>query len=357
MAQRKLSFAELRVGIFVFVALIVIALGIFYVTNSGGFLVRKYTIKTYLPEVNDLDQGAPVTLDGVNVGNVQTIGLTPHPADKAHNITVVMRVRQSFQDAIRTDSTASLLTQGVLGTRYVVISRGVTGSEIPSGGIVQGVEVPEISQMGQGASDVIQKLQAVAGTVQEVVEKINNGQGTAGKFLNDPSIYNHFDSGAAKIDAMIASIQEGKGTAGKIIASDEMYNKANDAVTKVDDMMTAVQQQRGTLGKIIYDPTMANDLKGTVHNANAMLAGVQAGQGSLGKFVKDPEAYNDFRDALANVRDATAKLNTNQGTLGKMFNDPALYDNMTGLTGDMRLFMGDFRKNPKKFLHIKLGIF
>lgn len=357
MPQRKLTWAELRVGVFVLIGLIVIALGIFYVTGSAGFWVPRYTIKTYLPEVNDLDTGAPVTLDGVNVGNVQSIALTPHPVDKAHNITVVMRLQRSFQDAIRTDSTASLLTQGVLGTRYVVISRGVTGSVIPSGGAVTGVEVPEISQMGQGANDVIQKFRALSGTLQEVVAKINNGQGTVGKVLNDPSLYNHFDDSAAKIDAMITSIQQGKGTAGKLIASDEIANKVDDTVTKIDDMATAVQQQKGIIGKAIYDPALANEIKGAAQKTNALLAGVQAGQGSLGKFVKDPGLYNDLRAATANVRDATAKLNSNQGTLGKMFTDPALYDNMTGLTGDMRLFMSDFRKNPKKFLHIKLGIF
>ncbi|HEV2205139.1 MAG TPA: MlaD family protein, partial [Candidatus Acidoferrales bacterium] len=309
MAQRKLSFAELRVGIFVFVALIVLAVGIFYVTGSG-FWSPKYTIKTYLPEVDDLDTGAPVTLDGVNVGNVLSIALTPNPSDKAHNITVVMRINRKFRDSIRTDSTASLLTQGVLGTRYVVITRGVTGSEIPPGGVVQGVEVPEISQIGQGANDVIQKLQAVAGTVQEVVAKVNNGQGTIGKVLNDPSLYNHFDASAAKVEAMMTSVQQGKGSIGKFIASDEMYNKADDAVAKFDDMATAVQQQKGTLGKLIYDPTMANDIKGVAQKTNALIAGVQAGQGTLGKLVKDEALYNNVRDVSANLRDATAKLNS-----------------------------------------------
>jgi phospholipid/cholesterol/gamma-HCH transport system substrate-binding protein len=50
-------------------------------------------------------------------------------------------------------------------------------------------------------------------------------------------------------------------------------------------------------------------------------------------------------------------MNSNQGTMGKMFTDPALYDNMTGLTGDLRSLVGDFRQNPKKFLHIKVGLF
>ncbi len=357
MAQRKLTWSELRVGVFVFVALVLIALGIFYVTGTAGFWVPKYTVKTYLPETEDLANGAPVSLDGVNIGNVQSIHLTPHPASKQQNVTVLMRIKKQFQDEVRTDSTASLVTEGLLGNRYVEITRGVTGDVIPPGGVVPGAEVPEMAQVVQRGYDVAENLRILTATVNGMLAKVNRGQGTIGKFLNDPSLYNHLDASAAKFQDMATSIQEGKGSAGKLIASDELYNKIDDTVTKADGMMTAVQQQKGTLGKLIYDPTMANDIKGVARNANEVLAGVQQGKGSLGKFVKDDAVYNNLRDASANIRDATHKLNTSQGTLGKMFNDPALYDNMTGLTGDMRLLMSEFRKNPKKFLRIKLGIF
>jgi phospholipid/cholesterol/gamma-HCH transport system substrate-binding protein len=57
------------------------------------------------------------------------------------------------------------------------------------------------------------------------------------------------------------------------------------------------------------------------------------------------------------VANATAKLNDNTTTVGKLFSDPKLYDSVTGLTGDMRLLIGDFRQNPKKFLRIKLSVF
>jgi hypothetical protein len=40
-----------------------------------------------------------------------------------------------------------------------------------------------------------------------------------------------------------------------------------------------------------------------------------------------------------------------------MFSDPQLYDNLAGLTGDMRLLIGDFRQNPRKFLRIKVSLF
>jgi phospholipid/cholesterol/gamma-HCH transport system substrate-binding protein len=347
MAQRKLTWSELRVGLFVLVALIIVAVGIFYVTGGQGFWVTKYRLITYLPEVESLQTGAPVSLDGLQVGNVESIHLTPQPSDKRHNMTVVMRINRTYHDQIKSDSTASLVTEGLLGNRYVDITRGSTGSEIPAGGVVQGGEVPEIKDVVERGYDVVQNLGVLSNQIGDIVAKVNKGEGSIGKVVNDPSLYNHLNGSATKLEAMITSIQEGNGSAGKLIASDELYNKAN----------SAVGDQKGTLGKLVYDPAVADNVKGIAEKGNALLADVRAGKGSLGKLATDDAAYNNLRDASANVRDATAKLNANQGTLGKMFSDPALYDNMTGLTGDMRLLISDFRQNPKKFLQIKLGIF
>jgi phospholipid/cholesterol/gamma-HCH transport system substrate-binding protein len=84
---------------------------------------------------------------------------------------------------------------------------------------------------------------------------------------------------------------------------------------------------------------------------------VEAGKGTLGKLATDDTLFMNLRDASANVRDVTGKLNRERGTFGEFVNNPQLYNNLTDLTGNMQLLITDFRKNPKKFLHIKLGIF
>ncbi|MGH9715910.1 MAG: MlaD family protein [Candidatus Acidiferrales bacterium] len=357
MAQRKqLTWSELRVGIFVLVGLVIVAVAILYVTGAS-FLGPKYQLRAYVPEAGNLQEGAPVALDGVDIGNIQSIHLTARPQDRMHGVTIVLRVSKKYQSDIRTSSRASLVTEGLLGDRYVNITRGLTGSVIPDNGVVPSEEVPDIKQVVQRGADLMQSLGALTDDVQDVVKKIQNGNGTLGKLMNDPSLYNHLNDTATKLDAVATSIKDGQGTAGKFLASDELYNKLNDSVTKFDGAMTAVQQQKGTLGKLVYDPAMANDIKGVAQKSNALLAGVQEGKGSLGKFVKDDTMYDNLRDASANLRNVTGKLNNGQGTMGKFFTDPQLYDNLTGLTGDMRVLMNDFRKNPKKFLRIKLGIF
>jgi phospholipid/cholesterol/gamma-HCH transport system substrate-binding protein len=357
MAQRKqLTWTELRVGLFVLAGLFILAIAIFYVTGAG-VLGPKLRLITYLPEVEGLESGAPVRLDGVSIGNVQSLGLTSHPQDSAHNITLVLRIDKKYQDEIRTDSTASLITEGLLGNRYVTISRGLTGTVIPANGIVPGKEEAAMKQMVERGADLMQNLGALSNDLRGIVDQVQKGNGTLGKLMNDPSLYNHLNSTAGRMDALVSSIQEGQGTAGKLIASDELYNKANSTIGHVDDVLVAVRDQKGTLGKLVYDPGVYNSTKGFMDKGNALLDDVHAGKGTLGKLATDDALYTNLRDTTANVRDATAKMNSNQGTIGKFFTDPAFYDNMTGLSGDLRLMVNDFRQNPKKFLHIKLGVF
>ena len=357
MAQRKqLTWAELRVGVFVLAGLFIAMIAVFYVTGAR-FWGPKYRLYTHLPSVENLKIGAAVDLDGIEIGNVDSIALTPHPADRGHSVTIVMRVDKRYKDQIRTDSEARLVTQGLLGDGYITISRGVTGTPVPLNGEVTGTETAGTREVVERAADLLASFNELTGDVRDVVARIQKGNGTVGKLMNDPALYNNLNDTTKRLDAMVTSVQEGQGTAGKLIASDELYKKVDATMGHLENATAAISDQKGTLGKLIYDPSAFDDVKGIAQKGNALLGDVREGKGTLGKLATDDALYANVRDASANVRDATAKLNSNQGTAGKFFTDPALYDNLTGLTGDMRLLIGDFRQNPKKFLHIKLGIF
>jgi phospholipid/cholesterol/gamma-HCH transport system substrate-binding protein len=298
-----------------------------------------------------------VTLDGIAIGNVESMRLTPHPEDLQHNITLVLRIEKKYQDQIRSSSAATLVTQGLLGDRYVSITRGLTGSVIPANGVVPGGEQADMKAIVQRGADVVENLGVLSTQIGNIIDKVNKGQGTIGKVINDSALYDHLNSTAGKLDAMASAIQQGQGSVGKLVASDELYMKVDAAVDKADDVLGAVRDQKGTVGKLIYDPSAYDSVKGVADKGNALLGDVREGKGTLGKLVTDDTLFTNLRDASANVRDASAKLNSTQGTMGKFFTDPAFYDNVTGLTGDLRSLVGEFRQDPKKFLHIKVGIF
>jgi phospholipid/cholesterol/gamma-HCH transport system substrate-binding protein len=357
MAQRKqLSWTELRVGLFVLVGLFLLAVAIFYVTGVKIF-GPKYRLTTYLPEVDALSEGAPVSLDGVTIGSVDTIRLNPKPQDRMQSVQVAMRIDKKYQEEIRTDSTASLITEGLLGNRYVTIKRGLSGTVIPNNGVIPGAEEAAMKQMVERGAELMQNLGALSNDVRGIVDQVQKGSGTLGKLLNDPGLYNHLNDTASRLQAVATSIQAGDGTLGKLVSSDELYDKANATIGHVEDITGAIRDQKGTMGKLVYDPAVYDNAKKFLENGNATLADARAGKGTLGKLMTDDVLFNNMRDASANVRDASAKLNSNQSTMGKLFSDPAFYDNMTGATADLRLLLSDFRQNPKKFLHVKLAVF
>ncbi len=361
MPQRKqLTWTELRVGLFVLAGMFILAAAIFYVTG-GGVLGPKYRLRTYLPEVSGLAKGAPVRLDGVEIGNVDAIRITPRQQvgafDRRRNVELVLHIAKRYQDDIRTDSTASLITEGLLGNRYVNIERGLSGAVLKDGEEIPGHEEKAIKAIVERGADLAENLNAMSLQVREIVDGIQRGRGTLGKLLTDETAYNRLNSTLGRMEDVVASVQAGRGSLGQLVTSDEMYQKVNSAAIRLDTILGDVQQQKGTLGRLVYDPSIHENAKELVEKSNALISDVRAGKGTLGRLATDESLYEKWRQTGQNLETATARFNSNQTSAGKFFTDPQFYDNMTGLAGDMRLLLSDFRKNPKKFLRVKFAIF
>ncbi len=361
MARRgQMSWSQLRVGLFVLAGLALVVAGVFYITGSG-VLGAKYGLVTYLPEVEGLNIGAPVTLDGIQVGNVDKIRIaTPKPGeppDASRSIEVIFRVSRNFQQYIRSDSNASLITQGFLGDRLVTLQRGFTGRILQDGDEVTGKEEKAIKQIVERGADLMQNLNVLSTQISAIVEHVEKGQGTIGKLLVDEGLYQRLNATVSRVDKMISSVQEGQGTIGKLMTSDALYGRIDSITGRVDDVLSAIQQQKGSLGKMVYDPSLHDSATRFLASGNAVIGDVRAGRGTIGKLATDDSLFTAMKETGQNLRDVTGKMNSNNSSAGKLLTDPQLYDNLVGLTGDVRLLMGEFRKNPKKFLRVRFSIF
>ena len=361
MAQHKqLTWTELRVGLFVLAATVLLVVVIFYVTGAGA-LGPKYRLHTFLPEVDGLTVGAPVRVDGVEVGNVEKISMAQLkpgvPTDKGKSIRVDLRIQKSYQSYIRSDSAASLITEGLLGNRYVDIDRGFVGSVLQNDDAIPGREEKALKAVVERSADLLTNLNAITAQAGDILTGIRQGHGSLGKFLVDEDAYRHLNNSLGNLDRMMAGVEGGKGTLGQLITNDEMYNRVDSVASRVDTVLEAVQNKQGTLGKLVYDSDIHDSAERLMDNGSDFIEGVRAGKGTLGKLVTDDSLFTQYLQAGENLSKATAKLDSNETSVGKFFSDPKLYDNMAGLTGDLRLLTGDFRKNPKKFLHVRFSIF
>jgi len=172
----RISDMALKVaGLLLFSAVLVWIL--FHLGSSGVFL-PKYQLSVYISEPSGLSVNAPVRLDGVDVGSVSAIRLLGGSATPQRRIEVVLRIRKAEQGAIRSDSVATLANEGLLGTPYVNIHRGFTGSAIKPGG-----EIPFMPSEVLTLKDSISLL----GKTLECIEQEENSGDAKTKAPTEPS--------------------------------------------------------------------------------------------------------------------------------------------------------------------------
>jgi len=358
MPQRKeLQWSQLRVGALATVALVVLAIGIFFISGQIGFLSRKYTLKAYLSEAGGLREGAQVQLNGIPVGNVTRIRISPYQ-DPRRAVEVEIRIPVKYQAQIRADSEASTESQGLLGERYIDISRGSAGQAVvPDGGEVKSHEEPDIKEIMLNANDVISNLRTLSNKFNDITNEITAGQGSLGKFLYDPELYNRLNVTAGRAQTLVADLQGGRGTLGKLLADEALYQRLVATVDRANQAIDDMEHGKGSMAKFINDPSVYDNLNHTVTEAQAVITKVNEGQGTLGKFVNDPQLYNRANSTVEHVDSITARMDAGEGSLGLFSRNDKLYHSLSDSATSLSEFLKEFKQNPKKYLTVKVKIF
>ncbi|MGD1104005.1 MAG: MlaD family protein [Terriglobia bacterium] len=355
--HERVQWAQLRVGVMVIVSLALFAIAVFFISGQVGFFTRHYTLKAYLPSAGDLREGAQVRLAGISVGNVAKIRISPYP-DRQRAVELDLKIARTYQNEIRADSVASVETVGLLGDSYVDITRGTAGQEvIADGGAVKTAEKADIAAVVQNTNEVIMNLNALSAKLDDITTQIQAGKGSMGKLLYDQTLYNKMDATVSGAQSLVERAQRGEGTLGKLMSDETLYNRTVATLDRLNNVIDDVQHGEGSLAKFISDPSAYNNLNRLMANGNTLIAGINQGHGTLGKLAKDEQLYNRMNSTLAHMDTITARIDHGQGTLGKLSTDPTLFNNLRESSQSLKEFLADFRKNPKKYLSIKLHIF
>jgi phospholipid/cholesterol/gamma-HCH transport system substrate-binding protein len=355
--RQELTWKQLRVGALVAVSLIVLAVGIFFISGQVGFFTRKMTLRCYLSSANGVKEGSDVDVAGITAGTVSKLRIS-NDQDPARAVEVVMRVSRRFASDIRTDSMASPTTAGLLGDSYVDISRGsLSKPRVPDGGEVATHQEASVQNVVQNANDVVTNLRDLSKAVQDITTQINSGKGSLGKLIYDPTLYNKISHSADVVDQMADQLLSGKGTLGKLANSDEAYDKLMATADRLNHLIDEADHGNGTVGKLMTDPSVYNRLSDVATKADNLITDINSGKGALGKLVKDEQLYDRLNQTADHLNAISARMANGQGSLGLLSTDNKLYNNLTESSESLKEFLAEFRKNPKKYLSIKLHIF
>ena len=355
-SQKQLKWSQLKVGITVVIAALVLAVLIVLMSGNGGLLTHKLILKSYFFDAQGLRVGAPVRLSGVDIGNVNQIRVVRNKPQTP--VEVTMKVNKKYSFDLRSDSKTLLSTAGVLGETYINIdSSKAVGREVRDGDVLQTDEEPGYQDVMRSTQNALQNMQALLARMDRIVAFVESGQGSVGKLIYDPALYNRVNSTVNDFQKLVGEIAQGQGSLGKLLNSDDLYNKANASLDKINLLIDDLNSGKGTAGKLLKDPTLYDTAQQTVANFKQLTDDINSGKGALGTITKDQEFARKLQNTMNRLSSITDRLDAGEGSAGKFLHDPSLYNNTDKLLADTQELIKAIRQNPKKYLTIHLKIF
>ncbi len=356
-SRKEIQWSQLRVGALVLLGLAVL-IGIIFLMSgsSGGLFEHKLVLRSYFENAAGVKDGAPVTLEGVTIGNVIHVRVVPDRNPTP--VEVTMQVGSESASRLHTDSTASIDQAGVLGDSYVDISsEHATGPAPGQNAELKTTGAPSIQDVIRTSEGSIEQITKLMAKVEVLVDTLNSKKGTAGELINDPELYKRLNTIAGDLQTITHTIAGGNGNLGKLLTDDTLYTRANSAIDKLDKIATELNEGKGTAGKLLKDDSLYNNLNSAVSNTNQLVAEINAGKGSLGKLAKDPAFAQKLDDTVTRLDNILTGVDEGKGSLGQFVQNRSFYDHADQTMDQTQQLVKSIRDDPKKYLVIRLKMF
>ena len=363
--KKQLQWSKLKVGGVITLALLVLLVTVFFAGNIEDLFMRKVLLKASFKDVKGLRKGAPVWIFGTEVGSVQEIDLNP-----AYGTVVSMRINKSALPYIQKDSKASILTMGLLGDKYVEIGGGsATAGPIHPGEMIQGIAQIEFKDVMETSAVTIETMTSFIKKLESLVTKIEEGQGTMAKFLNDPSVYTNLNKTTQTLSSIAEEIRTSQGTLKMLIDDPSFYNKILATASNLEDVSRTMKESSGTLKKLVEDPSVYNKVSEAASHVEifskkleAFSTKLEESQGTLKKLIEDPTLYENLNHGAKQVSSILEQIDKGEGLAAALLRNKDLVRELDETlvqfkktSQELEALVKDIKTNPKRYL--KFSIF
>jgi phospholipid/cholesterol/gamma-HCH transport system substrate-binding protein len=324
--------------------------------QTGGLFERKLILRSYFENAAGLKDGAPVTLQGVTIGNVIKVRVVPER--NPTSVEVKMRVGHEFLGFLHTDSTATIAQAGVLGDSYIDINSAQAHGPAPADNAeLRAGGAPSIQDVVRNSNESIIQIDKLLHKLEPTIDAINSKHGAVGELINDPELAHKINLIATDLQTITGAVANGQGSLGKLINDDTIYNRANAAVDRLNKITIALDEGQGSAGKFLKDDALYNNLNAAAANTNQLVAQINAGKGTFGLLAKDPAFAAKLDDTITRMDGILKNMDEGKGSLGQLIQNRSLYDHADQTLEQTQQLVKAIREDPKKYLVIRMKIF
>ena len=272
----------IKLGIFIVAGLALFVIALFYIGSKENLFTKTFNVYSIFPNVSGLTQGNSVQFAGINVGTVQSIEIIA--TDK---VKVNMNIVSDVKKFIKKDSEASINSDGLVGNKVLAITSGsVNSPSIEDGDSVHSITPVSIGDIVKNLNESTKGAEQISKDLAEIVSKVNNGEGTLGKLINNSDVFNSLDSlmnsfsgSSANINKILAQAS----TTIELVTNDirDLQGSIDTITRNVSGITTKINSSQSLVGTLLTDTVFANNIKGVLTNANQTTANLEMGSFSF----------------------------------------------------------------------------
>lgn len=273
---------------------------------KGKDLFTDY--KTFFVEYNSVEgltSSAPVTLNGLIIGKVNSITINASTG----KLLVELQLKTDFP--ISKSSIASLYEPSFIGGKQIAIMPNFNDKELAVEGqfFQSGIKLGLTDKVGDQLAPLQDKLEKLLGNTDKLISGLNN-------VLDE--------KGQADIKLTLAELSQ------TVAEFHKLSTSVNDLLatnkTQINGVVTNLNKVSGNFSKI-SDSLNKADLGKTVKNLNA---------------------------TLSRVDGIILNLESGKGTIGKLLKDESFYQNIKTSTKELELLLQDIRLYPTRYVNISV---
>lgn len=298
--MKKIFKKEIVIGISAIIALVILYSGIEFLKGINIFKPANHYYVSYT-NVAGLGIASPVTVNGFKVGQVLNI---EYEYDNPGHVLVEISLDKELK---LPKGTKAVLASDLLGSASIMLNMGTDKSFYEIGERIEG-EIPS------GLMDNI--TNNIMPSLAEIMPKIDSILTSVNQIVGDPAIA----SSVKRFNDITANLSE---TTAKL---NQFASKLNPAMINITEFTTDLNEISSDLA-IVSEELKSIPFDSTMRSINT---------------------------TANNLQSITTSLNSPNSSLGLLLNDTKLYNNLNGAAGSLDSLLIDVKKNPKRYISIKL---
>ena len=231
---------KIRLGVFILLGMLLFAAVLFIIGRKNNLFTPVFSISASFNNVSGLQTGNNIRFSGITIGTVDDITIV-----NDSTVKVVLVIKSSVRNFIKADSKAVIASDGFIGDKLVIISQGSSESPIvKEGQLLESEEPVETGEIMASLQISAANAEVITEQLAEVMVKVNSGNGTLGRLIQDPTIANNLSQTMQNMKTSSQGLTENMEAAKENFLLKGYFNRKKKAAAKKAAERKATEEKK-----------------------------------------------------------------------------------------------------------------